>query len=371
MNYVGDFKMLIHTFIKSFLILTISFCFIGNNQESKNESKQSEIIQKQLEEAINIYEKKKELFLTNVTEVFDKKEKNARDKVDLKLINSIKNERESFLKFGKEPSIFYITDQKRALEIAKLDLLKAYENSIKETIKLKLDHDAEKYSNDFSVLKREKLLQFMIKNDKDMKVDENKEKSEIKNIQKKLQAKLAGKTVFNPKTNEVTITYDFQNKNQLNDFELSGKPILSRGLIYISPSDKIIHKVNFKSLRVTGVYTFNNLQGLHVQTSNGSGFKFYVNGGIRNVELLGGERVIALGNNGSPKPNTPVEFKLSVSEEKVDLIIERTTVGASYKQKNAGQLILGGGNGGNSFGRILIQGVVSEDWMDSFLEPKE
>ena len=365
--------MLSNIFLTSFLILTISFCVIGNNQESKNESKQSEIIQKQLEDAINIYEKKKELFKNNVVEVFDKKEKNAREKVDLKLITSIKNERDSFLKFGKEPSVFYITDQKRALELAKFDLLKAYENSIKETIKFKLDPDAEKYTNDFSALKREKLLQFMIKNDidKNGKVDENKEISEMKSIQKKLQAKLSGKTVFNPKTNELTVTYDFQNKNQLNDFELSGKPILSKGLLQIKPSDKITHKINFKSLKVTGVYTFNNLQGLHVQTSNGSGFKFYVNGGIRNTELLGGEKVIALGNKGAPKPNTPVEFKLSVSEEKVDLIIEKTIVGASYKQKNAGQLILGGGNGGNSFGRILIQGVVSEDWMSSFFETKE
>ena len=41
--------MLSNIFLTSFLILTISFCVIGNNQESKNESKQSEIIQKQLE----------------------------------------------------------------------------------------------------------------------------------------------------------------------------------------------------------------------------------------------------------------------------------------------------------------------------------
>ena len=160
-------------------------------------TEEAKIAQTAQADAIKIYEDKKETYLKDVLDLFERKEKELRDKADLKLLNLIKKEKNAFIEEGKEPTLFFITDQKRSLEIAKLDLIKVYEKNIKDCIKMKLDVEADKFSKDLEDLKK-------IKNKGQSKVEAKKEKAtllespfsaeEAKNAQKEL-AKSMGKLI--------------------------------------------------------------------------------------------------------------------------------------------------------------------------------
>ena len=132
----------------------VIFAFAGD--ESKAPAP-SEVMQKQIADAIKIYGEKKDIYRKDVLDLFERKEKNARDKGDLKTLNLIKKERAIFSEEGKEPTLFLITDQKRFLELAKLDLIKAYEKTIKDCLKMKLDVEAEAFSKDLEKIRAVKI----------------------------------------------------------------------------------------------------------------------------------------------------------------------------------------------------------------------
>jgi len=172
----------------------VIFAFAGD--ESKGPAP-AEVMQKQIADAIKVYGEKKEIYRKDVLDLFERKEKNARDKGDLKTLNLIKKEREIFSADTKEPTLFLITDQKRFLELAKFDLIKAYEKTIKDCLKMKLDVEAEGFSKELEELKAGKIKA-------EIKVEEKKAKSifleapfsaeAAKNAQKEL-AKSLGKLI--------------------------------------------------------------------------------------------------------------------------------------------------------------------------------
>jgi len=132
----------------------VIFAFAGN--ESKAPAP-AEVMQKQIADAIKVYGEKKEVYRKDVLDLFERKEKNARDKGDLKTLNLIKKERAIFSEDAKEPTLFLITDQKRFLELAKLDLIKAYEKTIKDCLKMKLDVEAEGFSKELEEIRAGKI----------------------------------------------------------------------------------------------------------------------------------------------------------------------------------------------------------------------
>ena len=148
-----------HKFFSLVLMLVLAmpvmiFAFAGD--ESKAPAP-AEVMQKQIADAIKLYGEKKEIYRKDVLDLFERKEKNARDKGDLKTLNLVKKQREIFSDDGKEPTLLLITDQKRFLELAKLDLIKAYEKTIKDCLKMKLDVEAEVFSKDLEEIKAGKV----------------------------------------------------------------------------------------------------------------------------------------------------------------------------------------------------------------------
>ena len=117
----------------------------------------AEVMQKQIADAIKVYGEKKEIYRKDVLDLFERKEKFARDKGDLKTLNQIKKEKDAFFENGKDPTLFFVTDQKRFLELAKYDLIKAYEKTIKDCLKMKLDVEAEGFSKELEELKAGKV----------------------------------------------------------------------------------------------------------------------------------------------------------------------------------------------------------------------
>ena len=176
----------------------VIFAFAGN--ESKAPAP-SEVMQKQIADAIKVYGEKKEVYRKDVLDLFERKEKIARDKGDLKTLNLIKKEKDAFFENGKDPTLFFVTDQKRFLELAKLDLIKAYEKTIKDCLKMKLDEEAEGFSKELEEIRAGKVKAVA---KPEIKVEEKKSKSifleapfsaeAAKNAQKEL-AKSLGKLI--------------------------------------------------------------------------------------------------------------------------------------------------------------------------------
>ena len=139
------------------LVLAMPVVIFAFTEDEAKAPAPAEIVRKQLQDAIKLFEDKKETYQKDVLDLFEKKEKDFRDKGDLKLLNLIKQEKDAFIKDGKAPTLFFITDQKRYLELAKLDLIKGYEKAIKDCIKMKLDVEAEKYAKELEELKTSKI----------------------------------------------------------------------------------------------------------------------------------------------------------------------------------------------------------------------
>lgn len=111
-------------------------------------------ISEQVSEAVKTYDAKKQKFQEDVLNMFDKKETISRSKGDANVLNQLKNEKDSFLKEAKDPTLFFITDQKRSLELAKLDLMKSYEKHIKLCLEKKLDFEADELIKELNILKK-------------------------------------------------------------------------------------------------------------------------------------------------------------------------------------------------------------------------
>jgi formylglycine-generating enzyme required for sulfatase activity len=139
------------------LVLALPVVIFAFAEDEVKDPIPAEVMQKQIADAIKVYGEKKEIYRKDVLDLFERKEKNARDKGDLKTVNQIKKQREIFSEDGKEPTLFLITDQKRFLELAKLDLIKAYEKTIKDCLKMKLDVEAEGFSKDLEEIKAGKV----------------------------------------------------------------------------------------------------------------------------------------------------------------------------------------------------------------------
>ena len=132
----------------------VIFAFAGDESKAPMPA---EVMQKQIADALKVYGEKKEVYRKDVLDLFEKKEKIARDKGDLKMISLIKKEKDAFFENDKDPTLFFVTDQKRFLELAKLDLIKAYEKTIKDCLKMKLDVEAEGFSKELEKIRAGKI----------------------------------------------------------------------------------------------------------------------------------------------------------------------------------------------------------------------
>jgi hypothetical protein len=127
--------------------------FLFAFQVRKAKDPAMEKIEKTISEAIRQFETKKETYVKEVLDLFEKKETSVRGKGNLELLNQIKKEKEAFLSQNREPSLFFITDQKRLMEKAKIELIKIYEQAIKDCVQLKLDFEAEEYTKELQGIK--------------------------------------------------------------------------------------------------------------------------------------------------------------------------------------------------------------------------
>jgi len=184
-----------------------------------------------------------------------------------------------------------------------------------------------------------------------------------------LKKKFVGKAAFNPKTGELTLIYDFSAKEQLKDFEAGdSKPSLAKGVLTVGPGENVRHVVRFKTLTVTGQVQIGSLSGRHFKTSE----KLWVGGSDKDIYIL---------NENSNKEAekyvsaafTPAKaltsFEFSVSSARIALRIGEARIGLATKTTSAGQLeLLGGNSGGNSYGKLVLQGQIDPEWAKEFFK---
>ena len=139
------------------LVLGLPVVIFAFTEDESKAPMPAEVMQKQIADAIKVYGEKKEIYRKDVLDLFERKEKFSRDKGDLKTLNLIKKEKDAFFENGKDPTLFFVTDQKRFLELAKLDLIKAYEKTIKDCLKMKLDVEAEGFSKELEEIRAGKI----------------------------------------------------------------------------------------------------------------------------------------------------------------------------------------------------------------------
>jgi len=139
------------------LVLGLPVVIFAFAEDESKAPMPAEVMQKQIADAIKVYGEKKEVYRKDVLDLFERKEKFSRDKGDLKTLNQIKKEKNAFFENGKDPTLFFVTDQKRFLELAKLDLIKAYEKTIKDCLKMKLDVEVEGFSKELEEIRAGKI----------------------------------------------------------------------------------------------------------------------------------------------------------------------------------------------------------------------
>ena len=184
-----------------------------------------------------------------------------------------------------------------------------------------------------------------------------------------LRKKFAGKQVYDPKSGELTLKYDFPGRPQLADFDVGDKRVLvTKKMLGMEAGDELKHVAKFKTFTVSVVMTFKSMNGAGFGSSNGSGMW---TGGS-------GFDAIYLGSPGAPtagkvvpenvrRGSIPVMF--NVASQKVSLRYAREVLTVpSHRPDDVHQLVLRGGNEGCGFSNLEIVGIPDPAWFTEFLK---
>lgn len=186
-----------------------------------------------------------------------------------------------------------------------------------------------------------------------------------------LKKKFGGKAIFNAKTGELTLAYDFSQKLQLSDFEVNDlKVLLKDKTLYVDSADKLRHVARFKSFTVSAVMAIKAMRGPGIASSNGT----HLGTGGLNPDTVW-VQAIQGGNAGKIVPDNirsgriPVTFTVSPTKSSISYANERLAT-PTVKQDDIHQIILVGGTEGCGFSNLVITGVPDPVWFKEFLGPE-
>lgn len=184
-----------------------------------------------------------------------------------------------------------------------------------------------------------------------------------------LRKKFAGKPVYDPKSGELTLKYDFPGRPQLADFDVGEKRVLvTKKMLGMEAGDELKHVAKFKTFTVSVTMTFKSMNGAGFGSSNGSGMS---TGGA-------GFDTVYLSSPGSPtaakivpdnarRGGIPVMF--NVASQKISLRYAREVLTVpSHRPDDVHQLVLRGGNDGCGFSNLEIVGIPDPAWFVEFLK---
>ena len=186
-----------------------------------------------------------------------------------------------------------------------------------------------------------------------------------------LQKKLQGRVVYDAKTDELTITYDWRSPKQLKDFEpTTVKPTFDNGTMTLHDGEMIRSIVKFDEVVITCAVYVPIMNGKLINTSGGTSIG------------LGGDSVdtMYLAVNGKNVAQHIVPNDQRKGLQQVRLTVIQTRVDFEYgnpkdlqklaKDVNgvqAGQISLLGGKKDYQFGTVVLTGKVDKEWSAKFL----
>lgn len=187
-----------------------------------------------------------------------------------------------------------------------------------------------------------------------------------------LKKKFGAKASFNDKTGELTLAYDFTNKNQLSDFDAADvkKVRLAGGILLVDAVEKVSHSAKWNSFNVSAVMTLKSLKGSGIGSSNGTALD--MNGPHGNwIGLL-----VPEGSGPSKEVRDSlrsgrIPVSLMVTPEKAGMTFgdERLAAGTPKKEKDdTHQIILKGGSEGCGFSNLVIVGIPEPTWFAQILD---
>lgn len=180
----------------------------------------------------------------------------------------------------------------------------------------------------------------------------------------------AGRVVFDSKTGQLTLTYDFKSPIQLKDFELNdAKPAMANGVLRIGPSDNIKHVAKFKSVSVGGYFKMENIKDDRSLLSTSAGLSLkYNHFNELWFRIMDGPNEIGKRATDARGP-WPRPILFEASDKKVLVTIGKLQVGATVDTVGAGNVSFHGGTGGVLISGLQISGIPDDDWLREFLAP--
>lgn len=188
-----------------------------------------------------------------------------------------------------------------------------------------------------------------------------------------LKKKFGGKSVFNPKTGELTLTYDFSQKGQLADFETKSiKAQITQGTVLVDGSETLTHVAKFKSVSVSANMSFKSMRGCGIKSTGGT--RFYTGGQNPDTIYLavdGSEGTAAVVPANRRTGTVPVALTIGPTAASVRFAEDRLLVKIN-KNVVPGpdivhQLVFEGGIEGAGFSNIIITGIPDPEWFQQFL----
>jgi hypothetical protein len=184
-----------------------------------------------------------------------------------------------------------------------------------------------------------------------------------------LAKKFKGKAVYNGRTGELTLVYDFKTKDQLADFDLGGSmPTVKAGVLRLAPAETMKHGVNFKSLKVTGQFVVENMGETpdftpYLKTSVQISFGW---SGVH-ATLSDGKKT--LGSKGLRREQVeakPLSLVFTVTNKRASATVGTTELAGPIEGGAPGQVEFLGGRGGLQVRSLVISGTLEEEWAKEF-----
>jgi hypothetical protein len=183
-----------------------------------------------------------------------------------------------------------------------------------------------------------------------------------------IRKKLRGKAVYNAKTGELSLSYDFAAKAQLQDFQWEKEkahPVLATGMIALGTGETVTHVVKFKTLALTTIVSLRKMKGPLAGTSGGMAVAlggaqadtlYLRTKGDDDLQVIAAEKERA----------GLVPFILQIDPRRLTVHWGEVKLGKPISEPQAGQVQLRGGESGFAFGNLTLRGQLDEAWAEEF-----
>lgn len=187
-----------------------------------------------------------------------------------------------------------------------------------------------------------------------------------------LKKTVKGKLLFDKKSGEIALAYDFFNAKQLQDFTLGkskAKPIVNADGLCLGVGMNVTHVAKFRTMKVSATVRLKQLRGHLLRTDRVT----LDTGGLSpdtlylNVMDHGGSSTIVPDKERSGT----VEMKLVIEEERTLFGWGDSTVGKDAPGVPAGQLQLFGGENGFCFKNLVVAGELDPAWAEEISDDKK